>query len=378
MFVKRIIYLVAVAVIFLAGCTPSQPQPGQATTALVITAASLPGGAPEKTPLRVFCAGSLIVPFEHLEKAFEARHPEVDVQNECHGSIQVIRHVTELHEEIDVVATADHALIPMLMYNTRDEAAGQPYANWYIRFAANRMALAYSAHSRYADQITPENWYMLLAEPEVQFGLADPRFDAAGYRALMTLRLAEDAYQHPGILKSMLEGRFQFPITIFEEDDFTEIGVPEVLEPLPSSGIVLRGASIQLIALLESGDLDYAFEYESVIRQHNLQWVALPEDIHLGDSARNEVYGRVQVEMNFQRFASVKPVFRGEQIGYGITIPSNAPHPELAAQFVAFLLDAEGRVVMEADFQPLLAQPVCDQPQFIPQILQAYCQKETP
>ena len=55
----------------------------------------------------------------------------MDVLNECHGSIQVIRHVTELHEQIDVVATADYALIPMLMYAVDDPDSGLPYANWY-------------------------------------------------------------------------------------------------------------------------------------------------------------------------------------------------------------------------------------------------------
>ena len=87
---------------------------------LVLTAsllAGLPACAPkEKTPLRVFFAGSLITPFADLERAYETAHPDVDVLMEGHGSIQVIRHVTEIHELIDVVVTADHALIPMLMY----------------------------------------------------------------------------------------------------------------------------------------------------------------------------------------------------------------------------------------------------------------------
>jgi ABC-type molybdate transport system substrate-binding protein len=92
----------------LSGCLAGAPG-GEKTNqpTPVSTRAPTPR---EKTPLRVFCAGSLIRPIDELEKAFEAIHPEVDVLMECHGSIQVIRHVTELHEKIDVVATADHAL----------------------------------------------------------------------------------------------------------------------------------------------------------------------------------------------------------------------------------------------------------------------------
>ena len=53
----------------------------------------------------------------------------------------------------------------------------------------------------------------------------------------------------------------------------------------------------------------------------------------------------MQVDLDFQRFATVKPEFRGERIAYGITIPSNAPHPEEAALFIAFLLGPEGQAV---------------------------------
>ncbi len=369
----KILCLAILAALLAASCTSGPPAPDRVTPNPDITPVILPTQPKEKTPLRVFCAGSLIVPFDELEKGFEATHPGVNVLNECHGSIQVIRHVTELHESIDVVATADYALIPMLMYATTDSQTGKPYASWYIRFATNRLALAYSPRSRNASEISAENWYTILKQPEARFGLADPRFDAAGYRALMALRLAEDAYQQPGIFNSLIEGRFKIPITLFMEDNFTEIEVPEVLEPKPDSGIVLRGASIQLIALLESGDLDYAFEYESVIRQHGLQWIELPEAVNLGNEALNDKYGQVQVKMDFQRFASVKPVFKGEQVGYGITIPSNAPHPELAAEFIAFLLGAEGRKIMLENFNPVLETPLCDQAEHIPSILREHC-----
>ena len=70
-----------------------------------------------KTPLSVFIAGSLMVPFDELEQAYEELHPDVDLRVEAHGSIQCVRHVTEIHDPIDVVIPADYALIPMLMYS---------------------------------------------------------------------------------------------------------------------------------------------------------------------------------------------------------------------------------------------------------------------
>jgi molybdate/tungstate transport system substrate-binding protein len=339
----------------------------------LVSCSARPTSAPETTPLVVFAAGSLILPFEDLEKAFEQAHPEIDVQAEYHGSIQVIRHVTELHKPIDVVATADASLIPLLMYASTQPETGEPYARWTIRFASNRLALAYRPTSRYADEITPDNWYRVLTRPDVRVGLADPRFDASGYRALMAFALAQDVYGAPSLFHDMVGGQFSTPIGIFREDELTTITVPEIVETRSDSHLVVRGASVQLLALLESGELDYAFEYESVIRQHGLEMVPLPDEVNLGAEEYDPVYHAVQVNLDFQRFASVKPEFRGERIGYGITIPSDAPHPELAAEFIAFLLGDEGRAVMTADHHPLLEPAITDAPASLPEVLRPLC-----
>lgn len=329
--------------------------------------------ATEKTPLVVFAAGSLIIPFADLEGAFEAKYPDIDVRAEYHGSIQVMRHVTEIHEEIDVVATADAALIPMLMYASSVPETGEPYADWYIKFASNHLALAYTPESKYASEIDEENWAEVLARPDVKMGLSDPRFDASGYRTLMAFSLMENTLGRYDLFGPVFDGQFTFPVTIFRDDDLTTITVPEILETRQDSHIVLRGGSIMLIALLESGDIDYAFEYESVVRQHGLEMVTLPETVNMGKAALEPVYQAVQVDLDFQRFATVKPQFRGERIGYGITIPANAPHPDEAALFIAFLLSPEGSAIMEADDHPLLDPCLVDGYEKMPGSLQALC-----
>jgi molybdate/tungstate transport system substrate-binding protein len=332
-----------------------------------------PGNLPAKTTLSVFAAGSLILPFDALEKAFEAKYPNIDVLPEYHGSIQVIRHATELHEPIDVVATADASLVPMLMYATNNPDTGKPYANWYIRFASNHLALAYNKNSKYADEITSENWVDVIALPDVKVGIADPRFDASGYRALMAVALVEQQKQNYRLFEPFVAGQFTYGLTIFRDDDLTTITVPEVLETRPEAHILIRGASIQLIALLESGDLDYAFEYESVIAQHGLGLLHLPDEVNLGEAAFENLYKRVQVNLDFRRFASVKPEFRGERIGYGVTIPSSSPHPQEAALFIAFLLSPEGRAIMKANHHPMFETALGDGYANIPVDLQALC-----
>jgi molybdate/tungstate transport system substrate-binding protein len=327
----------------------------------------------EKVPVRVFIAGSLMIPFDDLEKAYEAEHPDVDIQTEAHGSIQAIRQVAEVHELGDLVASADDALIPMLMYSSKVPETGKPYADWYIKFATNHLGLAYSPQSKYADEINADNWYKIIARSDVKVGIADPRFDASGYRALMALQLAKAAYGKPTILEDVIMGQFKTPITMQQENGRAIIHVPEIVETKKDSSIVIRGASMQLIALLESGDLDYAFEYESVIQQHKLGLVKLPDAVNLGSEQFADSYKTVQVRLDFQRFASVKPEFNGEVIGYGVTIPSNAPHPKQAEDLIAFLLGPKGQAVMEANQHPLITPPQANQYDNLPTGLKSLC-----
>ena len=327
------------------------------------------GSTGGRTTLVVFAAGSLIVPFGDLVKAFEAQYPAIDVHAEYHGSIQVMRQVSELHQPVDVTATADTSLIPMLLYGERDPQTGRPYADWYISFATNRLAIAYTPKSTYASEINANNWYEVLARRDVRVGISDPRFDAVGYRTLMLYALAGSYYDRPRIFDDMFDGRFTTPVTIFRDDSGATVTVPEVLEAKPETGLVLRGDSSMLLPLLQTGDIDYAFEYESVIQQHGLSMVTLPDALNLG--AENVDYGKAVVDLDFQRFASVKPEFRGERIGYGITIPTNAPHPSEAALFVQFLLGTEGRAIMSRDDQPMFDPALCSGN--VPSALRALC-----
>lgn len=342
-------------------------------SALLLLVALLPvlmtssGCGSNRTHITVLCAGSLIVPFEELAKEFEAAHADIDVLVEGHGSIQVIREVTELHKEADVMVVADQSLLPMLMYGREVPGSGEYYADWYIRFATNRLGIAYTEESRYASEIGSANWYEVLSRPDVKVGISDPRIDSCGYRAFMVCQLAEDYYTDSTIFEKVM-GDFSPPVTVNENLETYVISVPQILKP---SKITMRGYSVQLIALLESGDLDFCFEYESVARQRGLEFVELPEEIDLSSEGLANRYARVVVKMDFQRFASINPEFRGEPILYALTIPANAPNREAAVQFVEFLLGSDGEGVFLGACQPVLALPQADNLARMPARLQS-------
>jgi molybdate/tungstate transport system substrate-binding protein len=337
------------------------------TLALAITfVLALAAGScskPEKTKVRVLCANSLMYPLDRVEKAFEALHPDVDILTEGHGSIQVIRHVTELHEESDLVIVADDSLIPMMMYDTKIPDTDQSYTDWYIKFATNTLGIAYSANSKYAGEINERNWYKILARPDIKLGFADARLDACGYYTLMTLALSELYYGDDSILENVL-GPFNPPLKTSMEGTVTTITVPEILRP-DSDKTIVRGSSIRLLALLDSGDIDYSFEYRSVAEQQGLKFIELPPEINLGSSAQADFYGHVKCVMEFQRFATVRPEFTGEPIIYGITIPRNAPHKDIALEYLEFLLGMEGQKIFASSHHPMIP-PAADNPANLP------------
>jgi len=344
-----------------------------AATALLCVGCSDSTGDGRKASLRVLFAGSLIIPFAQLENEFEAAYPEIDVNMEGHGSIQAIRIVGDLHEQADLVVTADYKLIPMLLYEAEDPDSGLPYSDWIVIFATNEMALAYSPDSAFADEVSADNWFEIMNRPGVRLGCSDPRLDANGYRALMTVKLAEALYDKPELFTETFGGVFRVPIRATETSAGTLMSVPEVLETKSGSHVVLRPYSVSLLPLLKSGDIDYAFEYESVIKQRGLEYVPLPPEVDLGDPEYAATYGAVTVKLNFQRFASVKPEFTGEPIRYGVTIPSNAREPEAAELLLAFLLGPEGQRIMAENYHPMISPAVTDNLSDLPESIKAFC-----
>ena len=258
-------------------------------------------GAKEKVV--VFCAGSLTKPFERLADEFRSRYG-VDVEIEASGSRVAAKKISELGRRADVVALADWRLFPQLLY--------PKYCEWFAKFAANRLVLAYTDKSYGANKINSQNWMEILKEEKTRWGHSDPDADPCGYRALMALQLAEKFYRKPGLYDLLLKHK----------------------------GRVVRSKSVELVVLLQAGELDYAFEYSSVAVQHKLRYVELPAEINLGDPTKAQFYSQARLRL------TDGTEVRGAPIVYGVGVPKNAPHPELALKFVKLLLSETGQKIL--------------------------------
>lgn len=289
--------------------------------------------------LILFHAGSLSVPMKEVAGAFKKLHPGVNILLESAGSVASARKITDLHRPCDILASADYAVIDKMLI--------PDFADFNIRFVANEMAIVYDAASRYAAQINSRNWFDILLKEDVAFGRADPNSDPCGYRSVMTLQLAEKYYRRPGLAKRIMDKDQQY----------------------------MRPKEVDLLALLESGSIDYLFLYKSVAIQHNLKYIILPDQINLKNPAFASEYATATTQIN-GKTPGEKETLKGEPMVYGVTIIKDAPNKAVAIAFLEFLLSKEqGMKIMEKNGQPSVIPMTTPNYSLVPDPLKRFCKK---
>jgi len=233
---------------------------------------------------------------------------------ETSGSLELARRLTDLGKEADVVALADEEVFPRLLMPAQ--------VRWYARFARNRLVLAHAEQAAGLSEVKGGEWRQVLQRRGVEVGRADPDLDPAGYRTLMLFQLAERHYRDAGLADRLLAN---------------------------SAPRHVRPKSAELVALLQSREIDYAWMYESSARGAGLPFVTLPSEVDLGDEGLAAVYEGATVRVLGGAVGDTL-VMRGEPIRYGITIPVQSPRPALGEAFVRFLLSRDGVAVLRREF----------------------------
>ncbi len=266
--------------------------------------------------LIIFHAGSLSVPMKEIKAEFNKLYPKVNVLLESAGSVECARKITDIKKPCDIMAASDYKVIDNLLIPA--------YADWNIKFAANEMCIAYTNKAKYKDQINAKNWYEILMKPEVAFGRADPNADPCGYRSVMCMLLSETYYKKPGLAKQLSSKDLNY----------------------------IRPKEVDLVALLESNNIDYMFQYRSVAVQHNLNYVILPDQVNLKNIRYADEYSKAVVDIKGKEPGKTEQM-KGEPMVYGLTMVKNAPHKEAAIAFLEFMLSKDkGMKIMEKDGQP--------------------------
>jgi len=287
-------------------------------TALLLSAFAFCQQKPSKLSgdLIIFHAGSLSVPMKEVAAEFNKIYPDVKILMESAGSVASARKITDLNRPCDILASSDYGVIDNMLI--------PKYADWNLKFVSNELSIVYSDKSHHAAEINAKNWYDVLMKKDVAFGRADPNSDPCGYRTVMTIQLAEKYYHKPGLAKMIAD----------KDQNY------------------IRPKEVDLLALLESGSIDYIFLYRSVALQHNLRFISLPDEINLKNMAFAARYATATTEINGKE-PGKKETVKGEPMVYGITLLRDAPNKPAAIAFLQFLLSKDkGMKIMEKNGQP--------------------------
>ncbi|MFW7267129.1 extracellular solute-binding protein [Gluconacetobacter sp. Hr-1-5] len=158
---------------------------------------------------------------------------------------------------------------------------------WYIVFARSPLVIGYNPQSAFANALRTRPWYEVLQSPGIRIGRTDPALDPKGALTVQMLQRAEAFYHQPG-----LAGRI--------------MGADRSGQVRPEENLVGR---------LQSGQIDVGFFYAMETADLHIPSMELPPDLSL--AAR-----------------------------YSVTILKDAPNPDGAARFVAFLLGREGSAIL--------------------------------
>ncbi len=162
----------------------------------------------------------------------------------------------------------------------------------------------------------------------------------------MVLQLAETYYKNDRIFETLVSEHSN--ITVTEENGTYTI---HAADPEPDNvTLTIRPKADELVKMVKSGDLDYAWEYRSVAVQNDLSFLELPpEEIDLSAVAFADNYATVRTEA---KKGDGTTLYAGSPIVYGVTVPKIAEHPDLGVAFVEMLINATGQEILTADGQP--------------------------
>ena len=280
------------------------------TLAFAGAAAASPLRAQGLTPLDVAYAGSMGSMMEGPVKAAVAKTLGVDMHGRAQGSDALAKLIVGGAIPVDVfVPVTPGPMMAVLKAGKAQHA---------VPIARTEMVIAYSPKSSFAAAFAAAGkpgampWYQILQQPGIRFGRTDPTTDPQGRNIIFTMQLAQTYYKQPGMAQKILGDAID-PAQIFAE--------PTVE------------------ARLQSGELDAASAYRIQPGPFGLPFIALPDEINLGNESMHDAYAAATLTLNGKTYHPQALVYYAAAITGG-------SHADKAAAFVQWFASPEARAIL--------------------------------
>ncbi|MHB8564596.1 MAG: extracellular solute-binding protein [Acidiferrobacteraceae bacterium] len=264
---------------------------------LASRAGRLPAG--RLTVLQVAYAGSMGALMDQGVRPVVARSLGIALQGRGQGAFALAHLIVAGSIRPDIFISITPGPMQVLLAAGRVQRA--------IPVARTEMVLAYSRDSRFASRLESqppkEPWWRLLEDPHVRFGRTDPRTDPQGLNIIFLMELAQRYYHAPGLAARIL-GPLENPRQIFPE--------------------------AEVMARLQSGQLDAGSAYKTQPSSFGLPFLSLPSEINLGDAGMERRYRDVSAVIG-------GVVHRPQALVFYAALLRDAPAPAAGRRFMDWL-----------------------------------------
>ena len=308
------VVIVIIVVVAGVGAYYYSSTGSSSSTVMSSTMASSTMMSQTSTPLILYSADSFVIEATMLESAFTSSTGIMMAPPKSGGSLLLASEIAQ-GNPVSVFISLSHSAVTAA--NLKNESSG-----WAIAFASDQMTLAYSnatlqnsaanatvaaCNSALAAD-TNSSWntcFTMLTSGSVKIGTGNPNADPSGYRGWIVLEAAGQAFANDS---SFYENRL-----------------------ISNNGNVTAASAADLIAPLQTGQIQFLWIYKSSAVAHKLNYLQLPGRVNLGSSKYSSFYSKFSYQL-------ATGVQTGGVIRLWITAPTDSTDTADSLQFVAFVV----------------------------------------
>ncbi len=275
--IRRFVLILFIFILFITSCNPGKE-----------------GSTGDTGNLAIFHAACFSPLIDAIRYDSE-ENLKIKLYTEASGSQIVLRKVTELGRECDLMMIADSRLFKEI---------ASSLCTWRLDFAHDEVVLGVGIRAKRVDD-AEKDWVLVLLDEDISFGRVDENLGPIGYRTLLVWKLKDN---NKGLIEQLKER------------------CDKVVEDVT-----------HLATLLKAGDIEYGFLYKSTCVNYDIRYIPLERGINLGSM---DVDYSV-AEVSFDKLVGgekYKVTIRGAPVTISLSIPFNAVNKDGAIMFIRYML----------------------------------------
>ena len=272
---------------------------------LIVLISGLAQAESVKGEIKVIYPENIQFLVEKFKDSFQKQYPGASVILQKGAGPEQIQQLYSGNETADILVLSDDRLVRSSVQTM--------YQSTPTDFMSDEIAIIAGKNAKYFDELTLRYWNTFLLRPDVKIGIPDTAKSYAAIRVPMVWKLAE-TWVHQMSLYESLTAKLK------------------TMEPQSS-----------IISALQSGNIDYSFDYATQGKQNGLRVFRLLKYYNLGDPTLANVYKSAVIE------TVEKKLQYGEPIIYSIGALKKSKNQTAAQAFIEYVSGNEGRTILQAE-----------------------------